>query len=365
MDCPFPADYGGAIDMYQKILALSDAGIKIHLHYFKYRDNSDANELNHYCESVHVYERRTGFKSLSIKTPYIVSTRLNHELVNNLNKDGFPIILEGIHCTGILPSIELSKRKVLVRLHNDENSYYLKLANSEKSFLHKLFYWNEGRLLERYQFHLPKECRYACISEKDVSIFRDKYHLPFVEYLPAFTSWQEIKCKKGMGNFCLYHGNLSVPENEKAACWLLSKVFTKIKVPLVISGKNPSRRLKKMAELCQHTCLVENPSEKELNDLVQKAHINVLPSFNNTGIKLKLLHALFEGRHCVTNNAAVERSGVEPTCHVGNNENAIASIILQLYHQPFTEEEVHLRKKILSDIYNNKKSAEKIIEWLY
>jgi hypothetical protein len=104
---------------------------------------------------------------------------------------------------------------------------------------------------------------------------------------------------------------------------------------------------------------------KEMNDLVQKAHINVLPSFNTTGVKLKLIHALFEGRHCIVNDAAVKGSELEPACHISNSADNIASIILQLYHQPFTEEEIHLRKRILYSIYNNAKNAEKIIAWLY
>jgi hypothetical protein len=102
-----------------------------------------------------------------------------------------------------------------------------------------------------------------------------------------------------------------------------------------------------------------------MNDLVQKAHINVLPSFNTTGVKLKLIHALFEGRHCIVNDAAVKGSELEPTCHISNSADNIASIILQLYHQPFTEEEIHLRKRILYNKYNNAKNAEKIIAWLY
>ena len=120
-----------------------------------------------------------------------------------------------------------------------------------------------------------------------------------------------------------------------------------------------------MAHLCQHTCLVANPNEKEMNDLVQKAHINVLPSFNTTGVKLKLIHALFEGRHCIVNDAAVRGSELEQACHISNSADNIASIILQLYHQPFTEEEIHLRKRILHSTYNNAKNAEKIIAWLY
>ena len=365
LDAPYPLDYGGAVDMYGKIKALCKAGIRIHLHYFDYKNRGDIEELHQFCETIHAYPRKPGWKGFSLTIPYIVSSRINDELISNLNKDNHPVILEGIHCAGVLESIHTGRRKILVRLHNDENSYYRKLAQHEINPLKKLHFLNESRLLKNYQERLPKDCLYVCVSKKDAGTFIEKYKLPKVEFLPVFVCWSEVKGEEGIGNFCLYHGNLSVAENEKAACWLLDKVFTKIKVPLVIAGKQPSRRLSKWAHLCQHTCLVADPSEKEINDLVQKAHINILPSFNNTGIKLKLLHALYRGRHCVVNEAAVDGSGLEATCHIGNNANALASIILQLYHQPFAEEEIRLRKKILGDMFNNESHAQKIIAWLY
>jgi hypothetical protein len=366
LDAPYPPDYGGAVEMFGKIVALHRQGIKIHLHYFVYgtKRNSER-EMSKYCDSIHTYKRKTGWESFSFKTPYIVASRMNDVLVENLEKDDHPVILEGIHCTGILHLLKKQTRKILVRLHNDEASYYKTLTNCEKNLFKKLYFLNESRLLKKYQASLPKNFIYACLSQKDACTFSNEYHLPKVEFLPAFICWQQIQCEEGIGNFCLYHGNLSVAENEKAAGWLLDKVFTKIKVPLVIAGKNPTRRLSKCAHLCQHTCLVANPSDKEMNDLIRKAHIHIIPSFNNTGIKLKLLHALYKGRHCVVNPAAVEGSSLEAACHVGNNANALAAIIMQLHHQPFTEEEIRLRKEILEDTFDNDINAQKIIAWLY
>jgi len=176
-----------------------------------------------------------------------------------------------------------------------------------------------------------------------------------------------VNSEEGQGNFCLYHGNLSVPENEKAALWLLCNVVTKARAPFIIAGKKPSKRLLKVAELCQHTCIVADPSEAEMNDLVRKAHIHVLPCFNKevTGIRLKLLHALFEGRHCVVNEPMVSGTGLEDACHIGGNANAFASIIMQLYHQPFTREEQILRRQLLGNTYDNTKNTRDLIQWLW
>ena len=186
-------------------------------------------------------------------------------------------------------------------------------------------------------------------------------------FLPAFPSWQRVSPDEGIGNLCLYHGNLSVPENEEAATWLLRNVFTRIRKPFVIAGKQPSARLQKLAHLCQHTCLVADPTESELNDLIRKAHIHILPCFNknNTGVRLKLLHALYEGRHCVVNDAMVNGSGLEEACHIGTTAPAFASIIAQLYHKPFTEEEIELRKNLLLEKYDNSRNIQLLIQWLW
>jgi hypothetical protein len=367
LDVPWPADYGGAIDMMNRIRMLKRQGIAIHLHYFSYNERGNPNELNQFCEVIHVYTRTTGHRGLSSTLPYIISSRINDELVTNLLKDDYPILLEGLHCTGVLPKLDLRNRKVVVRMHNEESIYYKELARSESYLLRKLFFLNESRLIRNYNRKLPADCIYACVSNEDIRVLKEEYHLPNVKFLSTFPAWQEVKGEEGIGNLCIYHGNLSVPENEKAAIWLLREVFTLVRKPFVIAGKKPSRKLQKLAHLCQHTCLVADPSETEMSDLVRKAHIHVLPLFNKnvTGIRLKLLHALFEGRHCIVNDGMVKGTGLEPACHIASTANGFASIITQLYNQPFTTDEIVLRRNLLGDTYDNDKNTRLLIQWLW
>lgn len=367
LDVPWPADYGGAIDMMNRIMMLKKIGIAIHLHYFSYNERGMPNELNQFCESIHVYERKKGHKGFSSKLPYIVSSRINEALVQNLQQDNYPILLEGLHCTGILPQLDMSARKVVVRMHNEESTYYKELARSESSLLKKLYFLHESKLIRKYNKLLPDACTYACVSREDIYVLKEDYHLHQVKFLPTFPAWQKVTGEEGIGSLCLYHGNLSVPENEEAAIWLIKNVFSKVRKPFVIAGKKPSKRLEKMAHFYQHTCLVADPSDAELNDLIRKAHINVLPCFNKniTGIRLKLLHVLFEGRHCVVNEPMVKGTGLEAACHTGTTANAFASIITQLCHQPFTSEEITIRKKLLGDTYDNEKNSRQLIQWLY
>jgi len=84
-DIPMPANYGGVIDVFYKLKALSKLGVKIHLHCF-FKDRKPVNELKNYCESVHYYKRQSALKSLSSSLPFVVQTRNNKELVTNLKK---------------------------------------------------------------------------------------------------------------------------------------------------------------------------------------------------------------------------------------------------------------------------------------
>ncbi|MEO6329766.1 MAG: mannosyltransferase, partial [Ginsengibacter sp.] len=96
-----------------------------------------------------------------------------------------------------------------------------------------------------------------------------------------------------------------------------------------------------------------------------KAHINILPSFNSTGIKIKLLNALFNGRHCIVNAAAIDGTGLELLCHVANDSSAFKKIIADLYDLEFTTNDQELRKEILLSKYNNEENARRLIQWIY
>jgi hypothetical protein len=164
-----------------------------------------------------------------------------------------------------------------------------------------------------------------------VYLYKQEFKATDIHYLPVFLSYTLAVGREGKGCFCLYHGNLAINENEEAVIWLLQNVFNRLKFPFVIAGKNPSKKLQRLAHDHQHTCLVANPSDKEMQDMISKAHVHVLPSLNNTGVKLKLLNAVFNGRHCLVNKAGVEGSGLEAFCHVADDAKSFQQKIEEFY----------------------------------
>jgi hypothetical protein len=357
LDAPSPPDYGGAIDMFYKIVALHSIGKKIILHYFDYKENRNASGLELYCEEIHVYRRSVFLKSLLTLKPYMVSSRVEPDLIHRLNRDNYPVLLEGIHCSGIIPHLRPEKR-IVVRVHNNEAEYYQTLYNTEASFFKKLYFLYESVLLVNYQKNLPDKPLYAFISTIDQEVFGEKYHHPNQIFLPCFIQWQTVLSERGNGNYCLYHGNISISENYEAALWLIENVFSKIEHPLVIAGKN-AKTLRDTWSNNDRIELVNDPTDARLSELIRNAHINVLPSMNSTGVKIKLLHALVEGRFCISNYNGVAGSGVEGYVTVAESAEEWIDAVNQTMPVPFSYEMIDHRKKILS-IYDNRMNIEKL-----
>jgi hypothetical protein len=352
-------------DVFYKLVFLHNAGVKIHLHCFENSREQQA-ELHRYCFSVNYYHRQVGHKGFSDKLPYIVCSRNSPDLVSNLLKDEYPILLEGIHCSFLLNDDRFRNRKTVLRLHKIEHIHYRKLFRHAFSPFKKLYFLHESKLLKRYEAGIcDKATLILSASESDSGIFKKEFKAKNIAHLPVFTGFNDVKSVEGIGCFCLYHGNLSNPENEKAAVFLLKEVFDDLNIPFVIAGKNPTDKLKRIARTSQNICLVENPDENEMADMIGKAQIHVLPSVKGAGIKLKLLNALFNGRHCIVDDAAVKGTGFEPACHVAGNAAGFKSIIAQLYHRPFTIDEINLRKRLLYNAVDNAKNANRLIQWIW
>ncbi len=362
-EVPWPADHGGIFDLFYKIKSLHQVGIKIHLHCFS-KFNTPQPILNKYCETVDYYQRKKSHSIFKFGTPFIVQSRNDVSLLRNLNKDNHPVLLEGIHCTFFYKKL-YPHRKVFIRLHNAECTYYKHLAKHEKNLLKKIYFHIESMLLYRYEKKIAQKGTFWAVSKDDIDFYINNFGTKQIKYLPVFIPWSTIKSNMVHGNYCLYHGNLSVNENDKAAIWLLKEVFSKINIPFVIAGKNPSITLKKLAHSFTHTCIVENPSEHEMEDLIKKAQINILPSFNKTGVKLKIIHALTIGKHCLVNSPAIKGNDLNQYCHIANDSTQFIKETERLFSISLSEEEIDERKNIVENLFSNIENAKQINSWIY
>lgn len=362
-DIPYPADYGGVIDVFYKIKALSELGIKIHLHCFFHR-RSFSNTLESLCETVNYYPRNTSLIKQFSKTPFIVASRDSRLLLHRLNEKTCQILFEGLHTTGVLNSDSSLGMRSTVRTHNVEHHYYKHLMLAESNFFKRMYFYFESKKLKPYQQTLKKVKKVMTLSSGDFHYFRQRYN-DKVCYVPAFHPYTEVSSETGIGKFMLYHGNLSVVENEKAALFLIKKVMQGITAPLIIAGKNPSQKLKEEIKKHAHIQLIESPDYAKMQQLIKEAQIHLLPTFQPTGVKLKLVASLFEGRHIIANEQMTKGFPENKLISKANKPEEFRNQIQKLINLPFTEKDITDRAAFLDQHFNNKKNALLVTQNIY
>ena len=358
-DIPCPVNYGG--DVFFKLKALTERGLKVHFHCFEYgREHSE--RLESLCETTHYYKRDMSFANFFSKIPFIVTSRISESLIQDLKQDDYPIILEGLHSCGVLLDPRMKNRKIFVRTHNVEHEYYKYLAETEKNLRKKLFLRIESRKLRKFESILAKASGILAISNKDYEYFKKSYDNVYL--IPAYAGFDKVDILEGQGDYVLYHGKLDVSENYNAAEFLIKEVFKGLDVKLKIAGMNPPHHLVKCAESEPNVELIENPEDDDLQELIRNAQINILVTAQSTGLKLKLLNALFNGRYCVVNDKMVEGLDINDLCIVANTGNEIKTVVSDLMTKPFVEEQVEIRKSRMDAFYNPSHATDRLVELL-
>lgn len=358
---PYPANYGGVIDVFYKIKALAQLGVKIHLHAFEYGRTPQA-ELNKWCTTVNYYPRNTHFTQQFSILPYIVQSRQHPLLLKNLLKDNAPILFEGVHTCALLSHPALKNRLKIVRMHNVEWQYYQHLANIESNILKKIYFKIESWRLKNIESIVKNADTLLAIASTDQQYFKQIYPKSKTIFVPAFHANDTITSRIGHGKYALFHGDLSVKDNEKAALFLIEKVFNNLNVPFIIAGLNPSKRLKEICQQYQYVDLKANVPNMTMQKLIQAAHVNVLLSFHIAGMKLKLLNALFNGRFCIVNPPMVAGTGLKALCVVAATPTSLQTAIIACFQKKFTTTERNKRETLLKQVISNKQGAEKIMQ---
>lgn len=357
-DIPYPANYGGVIDVFFRIKELSRRGVKIHLHCFEYgREHSEY--LESFCYSVDYYKREKKITKLFSSLPYIVCSRDCEMLRENLLRDDYPILLEGLHCCSILTYPEFNGRNIIVRAHNVEHEYYDHLAKAEVDSKKKMYLKQEVDKLQKFESILSKANAILAISQKDYEYFSERYKN--VYKVTAYNAYTEVDILEGSSDYVLYHGNLSVAENYSAAEYLVD-AFRKIDVKFKIAGMNPPPHLQKLVENIPNIELIDSPDDQTLFDLIRHAHINILVTEQATGLKLKLLNTLFNGRFCLVNDKMVEGLDVNGLCYVVNDLNSIRFAVYELMPRKFDAHQIERRRKNMKSFYDIEEATDLLLK---
>ncbi len=358
---PYPANYGGIIDVFYKLKNLSETGMKIHLHCFQYgREQQEI--LKKYAYKVSYYKRPKLFFYHFSSKPYIVRSRQNSELLKSLLQDNAPILFEGLHTCAYLSHKDLSKRFKIVRTHNIEHTYYNELSKRTANFIKKIYYKIDALKLKSFEKILKHADALVSISNTDFEYFNNNYGNAV--FIPPFHSSNVCTLNNGRGDYALFQGNLSVPENYQMAFWIIENIFSKIDISLTIAGFNPDKSIVNAASKYANIKVISNPSDDEMRKLIFNAHLNLLFTLQPTGLKLKLLNALFNGRFCLCNKQMLEGTGIEKSVNIVdiNDKAGCINLIQNLFKQEFNETDIQIRENEVNELYDNKVNTKLLLD---
>lgn len=358
-DNPFPPDYGGAIDVFYKVKALHQAGIRIYLHCYS-KDRLQTEPLLEICHELYMYKKSSKITSLFSRLPLAVAVRRDKRLLNNLLATEAPILFEGLQTTWPLIQIEFDNQRTFVRAHNIEHDYYNGLASSTTNYFKKLLFKMEVQKLRSYENIITKLHGIFSLSRNDQRHF--SRFVKSSKYIPVFHQHKVVNDLSDYGNYAFYHGDLSVADNLRVAKFLIT-AFCEIEYPLVIAGKSNLKELETLADGQNNIQIVHLSSETILKALFDDAHINICWSFQQTGTKLKVLNSLYQGRHCIINDKVVDEKSVQQLCTQVENSQSLKDAIELLAKLPY--QDCSIRQEVLDAIYNTEINAKKIIDFIF
>jgi len=361
---PFPADAPNLADAYFMIKAIKTTGIIVHLHCFD-ESYSKRSIPADFFDSTDFYEREKTKISFSPDLPYHVSTRSDHRLVERLNEDQYPILFFGLNTTYSIFSKSFQKdRKIAIRLSRDESAYYQDLAEivpwRGKKIHFQIEAWRFGNYIKKLTANKNTFFATPIISSVIQKTKKDSH----LHTLPAFTGFPALFHYPEKGSFCLFHGRLSNKETAYAAFWLLEHVFNTLEIPFVIAGSDPSSELERAAHVRPHTCLVSNPSDKEMMELIKKAQLVLNPSFIRIEENEYLNQSLSLGRHVLINRKSTKDKKVREICHLARTPEEFTQKAKHLFETDFSEEEKFSRQSFLNEKFKDDVGLAMMLKWL-
>jgi hypothetical protein len=356
---PYPANYGGAIDVWNRLVTLKSAGLRIHLHCFVYGPFTPQAKLDEVAEKVYYYPRVVKPVLFSRGQPYIVTSRKSKALLNNLLADKSPILFEGIHTTGFAK--ECKGRKLLLRAHNVEHQYYAELANQTRG-IKSLIFRRESLCLQDAELDLSAIFDVVlAISPKDKEWFES--HGTNTILVPPFHGLKETQTKTGRGQYILYQGDLSIEINQEAVLDMMQRIPPDAAYPVVVAGRSGDRGFEEKLARYPNIKREADVSGEKMIELIENAQVILVHSLHGSGMKLKIFPALFHGRFVAATMDSQTNTPLDKAIHF-YPPSGLAQLLETLWPTPFSTHHLLERKEILALQPGDAEKAREILRYL-
>ncbi|GEJ44982.1 hypothetical protein CRS_15900 [Chryseobacterium sp. ON_d1] len=360
---PYPPSYGGIIDVYYKIKALSDLRIRIHLHCFidQIPETVDP-EVKEITETIFFYKKKRNPLLYFSGIPFAAAIRDSDLLLKNLEKIKAPILFEGLQTTYIAKFLKDKEYQLYLRYHNNESEYYKGLSLSEKNIFKKIIYKIESLKYSGYQKKLLKKFEAVfCLSEKEyheVESYSANAHL-----IHIFHGNESVKILDTKGKYFLFHGDLTTADNKRALNETIDLFKTLPQYHLVVASDRASEDIKRKISTVENISLAPIQTNENLHRLLKDAQANILISYQNSGTKVKLFNTLYNSRFVIINGNITDDSVLMNLCLYGADMNEIRQQIITSAEKEYHDTEK--RKEILDKTHSDKAKAKEMVKIIF
>ncbi len=102
-----------------------------------------------------------------------------------------------------------------------------------------------------------------------------------------------------------------------------------------------------------------------MQKIIGDAHINLLLTDQATGLKLKLLNSLYQGKFCLVNEMMLAGTGLHNCVEIANSTKEITTKINELMLMEFDEQIYSARRQNISIEFSNDYKAEKLVQFIF
>jgi hypothetical protein len=107
---------------------------------------------------------------------------------------------------------------------------------------------------------------------------------------------------------------------------------------------------------------VPNPPQAEMEALIKNAQINMLVTFQATGLKLKLLNTLFNGRWMLVNKEMLAGTGLDSLCEIAGSTSEMKNRVKLLFDTVFDQNQILTRTELLQKRFSDETNVQKLIK---
>lgn len=373
MDFPYPPGHGSAVDMWARVLVLKEMGYRVDL--LATANEMPSEDLLRFVRgqvgNLWILPRRRGLRSTLSFLPFQVRSRIDLQNIQ-LNQHYDAVILESEYVAAFLKNPAARNAKIILRVHNEQITYFREFAEGSTSWLKKIYYYSESLKFRFYSERVMRKCDllwFISDNERQMHVQENPQDDSKSFFVPTHVKPTELRSFAAASRTALFIGTLTISHNSDAVAWFIDRIHPLLSdlegYAFQVAGRTagqPIPILKQLVQQHSNVFLEEDPVV--LDGLYESAAVFVNPVICGAGVKVKVIQALQAGMPIVSTSMGVEGTGFKDSIHllIADTPEGFAACVRRLIIEPkLAESLVRNAQTFLAEKYDMSVSMGRVL----